>query len=168
MFSDKVWAMIHNRFKDSPDKRKWTDDMSAADWWIANDMGDPYAENVEIISPYQMPSGLMGFFERLHHAYNSTHGFWDNKYGMDDKEWYEEWILPFDDPLERNRDKAWIGAYVNNPRDYFQDMRYYFENEAPSEIFQHENFNKVEETFSWRPTKPKATFYGAINKKVVG
>ena len=69
MFSDKVWAMIHNRFKDSQDRRKWTDDMSAADWWIANDMGNPYAENVEIVSPYQMPSGMMGFFERLHHAY---------------------------------------------------------------------------------------------------
>ena len=167
MFSDKVWAMIHNRFKESPDKRKWTDDMSAADWWIANDMGDPYAENVEIVSPYQMPSGMMGFFERLHHAYNgTTTGFWDQNDG-DEWEWYETWVLPFDNPIARLWDNDEGNVYTTRPTDYFQDMRYYFENEAPSEIFQHENFNKVAETFSWRPTKPKATFYGAINKKVV-
>ena len=139
--------------------------MDAADWWMANDMGDPYAEDVDIINERPMPDGMMGFFERLHHAYNSTMGFWDDK---DEKGWYEEWILPFDDPLKHNIENDMGGAYEDYPMDYFGNIRNYFENEAPSEIFQHENFNKVAETFAWRPLTPaKEMFFAAINKSVI-
>jgi len=165
MFSDKVWAMIHNRFKDSTRVIQWNDNMDAADWWIANDMGDPYAENVNIIAEKPMPDGMMGFFERLHHAYNSTEGFWADH---DEKVWYEQWILPFDDPLKHNHENDTGGAYENHPLDYFGNMRHFFENEAPAEIFRHENFNKVAETFSWRPLTPaKEMFFAAINKSVI-
>lgn len=165
MFSDRVWAMIHNRFKESTRVIPWNENMDAADWWIANDMGDPYAEDVNIIAAKPMPDGMMGFFERLHHAYNSTMGFWDDK---DEKGWYEEWILPFDDPLKHNHENDLGGAYDRHPMDYFGNIRNYFENEAPSEIFQHENFNKVAETFAWRPLTPaKEMFFAAINKSVI-
>lgn len=163
MFSDKVWAMIHNRFKDA--MFIWDENMDAADWWIANNMGDPYSEDVEIIAAKPMPDGMMAFFERLHHAYNSTEGFWNDK---DERAWYEEWILPFDDPLKHNHENDLGGAYDRHPMDYFGNMRNYFENEAPAEIFQHENFNKVAETFAWRPLTPeKETFFAAINKSVI-
>ena len=112
MFSDKVWAMIHNRFKDSTRVIPWNENMDAADWWIANDMGDPYAEDVNIIAAKPMPDGMMGFFERLHHAYNSTEDFWNNK---DEREWYETWILPFDNPIKHNRDVDWGGLTLVIP-----------------------------------------------------
>ena len=166
MFSDRVWAMIHNRFRDNQTSViQWNENMDAADWWMANDMGDPYAEDVNIINERPMPDGMMGFFERLHHAYNSTMGFWDDK---DEKEWYDTWILPFDDPLKHNIENDTGGAYEDYPMDYFGNIRNYFQNEAPSEIFQHENFNKVEETFAWHPLTPeKEMFFAAINKSVI-
>lgn len=170
MFSDKVWAMIHNRFKEAlpSDPRHWNENMNAADWWIANDMGDPYAEDVDIIAAKPMPDNMMGFFERLHHAYNgTTNGFWDQNDG-DEWEWYETWVLPFDNPIARLWDEDEGDDYTTSPTYYFSNMRNYFENEAPSEIFQHENFNKVAETFAWRPLTPqKETFFAAINKSVI-
>ena len=181
MFDDKVWAMIHNRFQggsgwedyepeavDKGDKwpvGRWVNNMSAADWWIANEMGDPYAENEQTIAQEPMPDALMGFFERLHHAYNSTMGFFDDK---DEREWYEQWVLPFDDPLTDHIENDTGGAYESHPMDYFGNMRNYFENEAPSEMFNHKNFNKVAETFAWSPSLPIVmVFQAAINKTVI-
>ena len=167
MFSDKVWAMIHNRFKEVSKYYTivpWTDDMSAADWWIANDMGNPYAENQEVVSEKAFPEDTVGFFERLHHAYNGTkNGFWDRN-GGDEWEWYEEWVLPFDNPIAELWEDDKGNDYTTQPTYHFDDMREYFNNHAPPEMFNHENFNKVAEIFSWRP---KSVFYGAINKKVV-
>ena len=48
MFDDKVWAMIHNRFKGSI-LPSWNKNMDAAAWWMANEMGDPYAEDEQTI-----------------------------------------------------------------------------------------------------------------------
>ncbi len=169
MFDDKVWAMIHNRFRS--DMRGtaisvawWSNNMSAADWWIANEMGDPYAEDENIIAEKPMPDSLMSFFERLHHAYNSTMGFFDDK---DEREWYEHWVLPFDDPLTDHIKNDTGGAYESYPMDYFGNMRNYFENEAPSEMFNHKNFNKVAETFAWSPSLPIIVFQAAINNEVI-
>ena len=171
MFSDKVWAMIHNRFKEVSKYYTivpWTDDMSATDWWVANNMGNPYAENQDVVSEEAFPEDMVGFFERLHHAYNgTTNGFWDRNDG-DEWEWYETWVLPFDNPIARLWEEDEGNDYTTQPTYHFDNMRDYFGNHAPPEMFNHENFNKVAETFSWRPPKPEPMFYGAINKKVVG
>ena len=175
MFDDKVWAMIHNRFqgqsawegrRPSWAVGRWTNNMSAADWWIANEMGDPYAEDENIIAQKPMPDALMGFFERLHHAYNSTKGFFDDK---DEREWYEQWVLPFADPLsDLDTLKNDTGrGYESYPMDYFDNIRNYFDNEAPSEMFNHKNFNKVAETFAWSPSLPIIVFQAAINNEVI-
>ena len=179
MFKPDVWEIIYNRFKpDKYDTSCWSDaakmkaltgsavtltwypEMSAADWWTFYELGDLTTNDERIVAEVSLPK--KGFWARLHHAYaNNKIFFIDN----DEREWYNEWIKPFDDPL------AWArlsDVYTKTPRDYMNNARNYFDNEAPIEMMNQENFdmNNPAVLWEWRPPQ-EDNYWQAINKQEV-
>lgn len=178
MFKPEVWAIIHNRFKpDKYDTSRWSDavimktlqgsdgtlkwypEMSAADWWTFYDLGDLTANDERIVA--ETPLTRRGFWTRLHHAYANNKRFFNKK---DEREWYNEWIKPFEDPLTSNLPNA----YTTSPEDYLHNARYYFDNEAPAEMMNQKNFdmNNPAILWMWRPPEEKL-YWQAINKQEV-
>lgn len=178
MFKPEVWAIIHNRFKpDKSDTSRWSDaaviktlqgsdgtlkwypEMSAADWWTFYDLGDLTKNDERIVA--ETPLSRKGFWSRLHHAYANNKIIFTDKY---EREWYDEWIKPFDDPLSSDMPNA----YTTNPRDYMNNARNYFDNEAPVEMMNQENFdmNNLAVLWAWRPPV-KNNYWQAINKQEV-
>lgn len=178
MFKPEVWAIIHNRFKPTQyDTSRWSDaaimktlhgsdvtltwypEMSAGDWWTFYDLGDLMARDERIVAEISLPN--KGFWKRLHHAYATNKLFFNNK---DEQEWYDEWIKPFDDPLSINMPNA----YTTNPEDYLHNARYYFDNEAPVEMMNQENFDMDNPAVLWVWSPPqKNNYWQAINKQEV-
>ena len=181
MFKPEVWAIIHNRFK--PDKYdsstwaeaavmktiqgsdgtlKWYPEMSAADWWTFYDLGDLTKNDERIVAETPLPR--KGFWTRLHHAYANNKSWFSNK---DEREWYNEWIKPFDDPLAWLRDVE-PNPYTTSPEDYIGNARYYFDNESPIEMMNQENFdmNNPAILWAWPPFEQKL-YWQTINKKEV-
>jgi hypothetical protein len=173
MFKPEVWEIIYNRFKiDSSTEDtatidkilglmskdlKWYPEMSAADWWTFYELGDLTTNDERIVA--EMPLPKIGFWARLHHAYANNKIIFNNK---DEREWYNEWIKPFDDPLSSDMPNA----YTTEPRDYMHNARYYFDNEAPVEMMNQENFdmNNPAVLWEWRPPQ---IYWQAINKQEV-
>ena len=179
MFRPRVWAIIHNRFKPSKydsstwaeaavrktlqgsdGTLKWYPEMSAADWWTFYDLGDLTANDERIVAETPLPR--KGFWTRLHHAYANNKMFFTDK---DEKEWYQEWIKPFDDPLAWNN---LTDVYTTYPDDYLNNARYYFDNEAPIAMMNDENFdmNNPAILWDWRPPEENI-IWQAINKQEV-
>lgn len=169
MFKEEIWAMIHNRFK--PDSHGptagsrptgvWYDDMTAGDWWKTWDFGDPkMTTSHEMIADAPLEIAFQAFFERLHMAYGGKSDYFDNHA---ERSWYNEWILPFADPLNQFAVVEAASVWTNEPRDYFGDFRNYIQNESPSEMFQ-----QHEARFDWTPNPVyEYGFHSAINKKVI-
>ena len=166
MFTDKVWQMIHHYFRERKppsvqpsftQRSLWLPHQSAADWWMARSMGDPYAEDENMVHRDNIPPELCIFFTRLHHAYNKNKDFFLDP---DEEEFYEKYIKPFDDPLSQPGVSL---VYVVNPIDYYKNSRNYFENEAPVEMFNQQFGVNV---FAWSPPD-RFVFHGAINKRVI-
>ena len=163
MFKPHIWEIIHNRFKDGNDLR-WNDDMTSGDWWIQGAFGDPFAKDETMISEAPVRASFAGFLARLHRAYNG-----DLNYFNDDDEWswYQEWVGPFHDPLSQDYIKGELSGmspvYTLIPEDYFTNLRYYLENEAPGEWF-----DPQDSGWSWQPeVTPIHSFHSAINKQVI-
>jgi hypothetical protein len=163
MFRPHIWEIIHNRFKNGSDLR-WTNDMSARDWWIQGAFGDPSANDENMIWDGPVRASFAGFLERLHRAYNGDLNYFADP---DEWSWYQEWVEPFHDPLSPNYLNTAEGLdgfrtpYSLAPEDYFGNLRNYMENEAPAEWFE-EGFD-----WSWEPYIPYTLFHSAINKKVM-
>ena len=176
MFKSEVWAIIHNRFKTddimewsksaitkaifgSDDSLQWYPGMSAADWWTFYDLGDLTTNDERIVAETPLPR--KGFWTRLHHAYANNKSWFSNK---DEREWYNEWIKPFDDPLSSSEPNA----YTTSPEDYIHNARYYFDNEAPAEMMNQEDFdmNNPAIMWAWRPPEENI-IWQAINKQEV-
>ena len=159
MFRPHIWDIIHNRFKDGSWKvLRWEGEMTAAEWWLQGAFGDPYATDETMISEAPVRASFQGFLQRLHRAYNG-----DLKYFADHDEWawYQEWVQPFHDPLGTEYRMGELGGtrpYTEVPEDYFSNLRYYIENEAPGEWFVG--------GWEWNPYNPYV-FHSAINKKVI-
>jgi len=81
----------------------------------------------------------------------------------DERTWYNEWILPFNDPLNRFEIADQKNVWTSDPDQYFINFRYYIENEAPSAFFHSSN---PDTNWEWRPT-PAVVFQSAINKTVI-
>jgi len=112
---------------------------------------------------------LQGFLQRLHRAYNG-----DLKYFADPDEWawYQEWVQPFHDPLGTEYRTGELGGtrpYTEVPEDYFSNLRYYIENEAPGEWFEWSDDEGASWNggWEWNPYTPDNVFHSAINKKVI-
>ena len=164
MFRPHIWDIIHNRFKDGNDLR-WYGEMTAAEWWLQGAFGDPYATDETMISEAPVRSSFAGFLARLHRAYNGDLIYFANP---DEWAWYQEWVQPFHDPLGTEYRKGELGGqrpYTEVPEDYFSNLRYYIENEAPGEWFD----DGVAGTgiWEWEPYIPYDAFHSAINKKVI-
>lgn len=182
MFKPEVWEIIYNRFKlDKYDRSTWEEaasikalsgemwidetlrwypEMSAADWWTFYELGDLTKNDERIVAETSLPR--KGFWTRLHHAYATNKYFFSNK---DEREWYQEWIKPFDDPLEKGKN---LDVYTKDPEYYLHDARNYFDNEAPMEMMNQENFdmNNPAILWDWRPPE-KDIIWQAINKQEV-
>ena len=164
MFKPHIWEIIHNRFKDGNDLR-WNDDMTSEDWWIQGAFGDPFANDETMISAAPVRASFAGFLARLHRAYNG-----DLNYFNDDDEWswYQEWVRPFHNPLSQDYIKGDLSSqrpYTEVPEDYFTNLRYYMENEAPGEWF--DDGIAGLGIWGWKPFIPYDAFHSAINKKVI-
>lgn len=180
MFKPEVWEIIYNRFrtdkydtsrwsdavimktfKESDGTLKWYPEMSAADWWTFYELGDLTTNDERIVAEVSLPK--KGFWARLHHAYANDKIFFIDS---DEREWYDEWIKPFDDPLAGILD--FTEVYTKNPRDYMHNARYYFDNECPVEMMDHLNFDVTNPAvlWEWRPPQEN-NYWQAINKKEV-
>jgi len=159
MFNDKVWEIIHNRYSVGLDNR-WHDGMSGGDWWIQGALGDPDADDETYVAGGPVGSWFQPFLARLHHAYAGNHDFFDND---DDEEWYNEWILPFDHPLGNPTVNESSNAWTDRPEEYFNNLRYYVENEAPIALFNQTNLRVM---WDWTPPS-KRKHHDAINKMVI-
>ena len=166
MFKKELWAIIHNRFKDGNDLR-WNEDMTAGDWWLQGAFGDPYATDETMISEAPVRASFAGFLQRLHRAYNGDLNYFADP---DEWSWYQEWVRPFQDPLGEDYRMGELNGqrpYTDVPEDYFGNLRYYFENEAPGDWFRNA-FNNKEYGWGWEPNgKDLFPFQDAINKQVI-
>jgi len=163
MFKSEVWAIIHNRFKGGNDLL-WQPHMTAADWWIQGAFGDPNAQDETMITDGPVRQSLRGFLTRLHMAYAGNDDFFKMP---DERAWYNEWILPFNDPLNRYDVVEAKDVWTTDPDQYFVNFRYYVENEAPSALFQEVKEGVwANEMWDWRPL-PAVAFQSAINKTVI-
>ena len=163
MFRPHIWEIIHNRFKDGNDLR-WNNDMSARDWWIQGAFGDPFADDEDMIWDGPVRSSFAGFLQRLHRAYNGDLSYFADP---DEWSWYQEWVRPFHDPLSQDYIKGELSGmapvYTLIPEDYFGNLRYYMENEAPAEWFE---TRPTTRGWDWKPLA-EDVFQAAINKKVI-
>ena len=182
MFKPVVWEIIYNRFKPhkydsstwaeaavaktllgSDESLKWYPEMSAADWWTFYDLGDLTTNDERIVAETALPR--QGFWIRLHHAYGNNKSFFTKK---DEKEWYNEWIKPFDDPLAVPWEPNIGSVYTKDPKDYLNNARNYFDNEAPMEMMNDENFDMNNPAILWNWKPPEENIiWQAINKKEV-
>lgn len=163
MFQEEVWAIIHNRFKDGNDLR-WQPHMTAADWWLQGAFGDPYATDETMIADGPVRQSFWEFLKRLHMAYAGNDDFFEIP---DERTWYNEWILPFNDPLNRSEIADAKNVWTPDPDQYFNNFRYYIQNEAPSAFFHsNEYYFGPDTNWEWRPT-PAVVFQSAINKTVI-
>ncbi len=159
MFKTHIWDIIHNRFKDENDLR-WQPHMTAAEWWLQGAFGDPYATDYFMVTEAPVRSSFAGFLARLHRAYNPAG---DLKYFADPDEWawYQEWVLPFHDPLSTEYRTGELDRnttiYTEVPEKYFSNLRYYIQNYAPEGLFVG--------GWEWNPYTPP--IHSAINKKVI-
>lgn len=168
MFTDTVWEIIYNLFSVGiTTTYKWHDGMSAGDWWRQSGQGDPDAGDENIMAVGPVASWFQGFMERLHHAYSGNDDFFSDK---DEREWYNEWILPFDHPLGNPAVKESSDAWTNSPRPYFNNLRYYIESEAPTALFTHYSSGDTtydnQRMWAWTPPS-KRKYHNAINKMVI-
>ena len=166
MFKKELWAIIHNRFKDGNDLR-WYGGMTAAEWWLQGAFGDPYATDENMISEAPVRASFAGFLQRLHRAYNGDLNYFADP---DEWSWYQEWVRPFQDPLGEDYRMGELNGqrpYTDVPEDYFGNLRYYFENEAPGDWFRNA-FNNKDYGWGWEPNgKDLFPFQDAINKQVI-
>ena len=165
MFTDTVWEIIHNRYSVGLDN-KWHEGMSAGDWWRQSGQGDPDAGDENIMVDGPMSNWFQGFMEGLHHAYGGNSDFFDVH---DERMWYDEWILPFDDPLKDPEVIESANAWTKKPREYFNSLRYYIESEAPTALFgpwDEAIIDDNQRMWAWTPP-PKRKYHNAINKMVI-
>lgn len=168
MFRKHIWEIIHNRFSAAQTVTEqyaetgylqWGDGMTAGDWWKASRQGDPDAEDEGIVNAGPIARWFQAFMVKLHHAYAGNSDFFDDH---DERMWYDEWILPFDDPLNHPEVMEAADVWTTNPKQFFNNLRFYMETEAPAALFNHHTMTI---NWDWTPTKRK--YHNAINKELI-